>query len=68
MMVAAWTLVRLSLTRRARAEHVEMTMGRFVLRSIPPGLQEPSAADVPAGSASRLAHRGEAGAKAIAVS
>ncbi|WP_107045188.1 hypothetical protein [Sphingomonas sp. STIS6.2] len=51
-MVAAWTLVRLSLTRRARAEHVEMTMERFVLRSIPPGLQEPSAADVPAGSAS----------------
>lgn len=45
-MVAAWTLVRPSLTRRARVVSVEMTMGRFVLRSVALGRQEPSAAVV----------------------
>ena len=42
----AWTLVPPSLSRRARVVSVEMTMGRFVLRSAPPGRQEPSAAVV----------------------
>ncbi|PTQ58700.1 hypothetical protein C8J26_3569 [Sphingomonas aurantiaca] len=49
--------------RRARRDDD----GRFVLRSVPPGLQEPSAADVPAGSASHLAQRGEAGGEINAV-
>lgn len=67
MMVAAWTLVPpFAITARARRACRDDD-GRFVLRSVPPGLQEPSAADVPAGSASHLAQRGEAGGETNAV-
>ncbi len=60
MMVATWTLVPpFGVTARARRACRDDD-GRFVLRSVPPGLQERSAADVPAGSASHLAQRGEA--------
>ena len=66
-MVAAWTLVPpFAVTARARRACRDDD-GGFVLRSVPPGRQEPSAADVPAGSASHLAQRGEAGAETNAV-
>jgi len=66
-MVAAWTLVpSFAVTARARRACRDND-GGVVLRSVPPGLQEPSAADVPAGSASHLAQRGEAGGETNAV-
>ena len=66
-MVAAWTLVPpFAVTARARRACRDDD-GGFVLRSVPLGRQEPSAADVPAGSVSYLAQRGEAGAETNAV-
>jgi len=66
-MVAAWSLVPpFAVTARARRACRDDD-GGFVLRSVPPGLQEPSAADVSAGSAPHMAQRGEAGAETNAV-
>lgn len=66
-MVAAWTLVPpFAVTARARRACRDDN-GKFAPRSVPPGLQEPSAADVPACSASHLAQRGEAGGETNAL-